>query len=223
MGPANPNESRVVAPAGATPQCASEEQLESYAMGRLSAALETTLEEHLLICQRCQELLAATDEFLVHVRAGLAKCREEKPWWSSLASRLVNLLTPRQMWITAPIAAALLALVVLTPSLWRSSGHPVDVDLRAYRAAIAPVEAVGPAARPLTLRLAAEDLPEGGSWTVLVVDADGAAVRRSAASVQGGIIRLGVPEGLKAGSYWIRLMTPADPPAQVREYSLSVK
>ena len=41
-----------------------EDVLELYALGRLSEAEITPVEEHLLLCPACQDALAATDEFI---------------------------------------------------------------------------------------------------------------------------------------------------------------
>ena len=41
-----------------------EDVLELYALGRLSEAESTPIEEHLLLCPDCQDALAATDELI---------------------------------------------------------------------------------------------------------------------------------------------------------------
>ena len=44
---------------------------EEYAMGLLSEQQAEPLEEHLLVCSACQDLLAEADEYLAVVRAAL--------------------------------------------------------------------------------------------------------------------------------------------------------
>ncbi len=51
---------------------------EEYAMGMLSEENCTALEEHLLICSRCQDRLAELDKYTQIVRAAVA-LQERKP------------------------------------------------------------------------------------------------------------------------------------------------
>lgn len=48
-----------------------EEVWENYAMGILSDQESKPLEEHLLICSACQDLLAAADEYIAVAKAAL--------------------------------------------------------------------------------------------------------------------------------------------------------
>jgi hypothetical protein len=50
------------------------ETIELYALGRLAEALVPPLEEHLLVCHRCQDTLRDEDSFALSIRA-LSKCR----------------------------------------------------------------------------------------------------------------------------------------------------
>jgi anti-sigma factor RsiW len=51
-----------------------EEIWESYAMGVLSEEQSAPLEEHLLVCPACQDLLAELDEYLEAMRAAARRC-----------------------------------------------------------------------------------------------------------------------------------------------------
>ena len=53
----------------------SEEVLEEYALGMQSNQDCKPLEEHLLICPACQDLLAATDEYIRVAKAAAALIR----------------------------------------------------------------------------------------------------------------------------------------------------
>ena len=53
----------------------SEEVLEEYALGMQSNQDCKPLEEHLLICSACQDLLAATDEYIRVAKAAAALTR----------------------------------------------------------------------------------------------------------------------------------------------------
>jgi uncharacterized CHY-type Zn-finger protein len=50
-----------------------EDVLEKYAMGKLSDEENAPVEEHLLICGICQQVLSKLDEYLDVVRAALAE------------------------------------------------------------------------------------------------------------------------------------------------------
>ena len=54
-----------------------ERVLEKYAMGRLSEQESGPLEEHLLICGDCRQVLSNLDEYLDIVRAALAESDSE--------------------------------------------------------------------------------------------------------------------------------------------------
>jgi anti-sigma factor RsiW len=46
-----------------------DDDLEGYSRGRLSIEASAPLEEHLLVCTRCQERLARWDEYIPAIRA----------------------------------------------------------------------------------------------------------------------------------------------------------
>jgi len=48
-----------------------EDTLERYAMNRLPEAEAAAVEEHLLVCQDCQDRLAGIDRFLADLRSAL--------------------------------------------------------------------------------------------------------------------------------------------------------
>ncbi len=49
----------------------SEDDLEMYAMGRIGDLETGPIEEHLLVCEECQDSLAATDELIRALRGAL--------------------------------------------------------------------------------------------------------------------------------------------------------
>lgn len=51
-----------------------EEIWESYAMGMLSKEQSAPLEEHLLLCPACQDVLAELDEYLEAMRSAARRC-----------------------------------------------------------------------------------------------------------------------------------------------------
>ena len=51
-----------------------EEIWESYALGMLYAEQSAPLEEHLLICPACQDILAGLDDYLDVMKAAARRC-----------------------------------------------------------------------------------------------------------------------------------------------------
>lgn len=54
-----------------------EEIWESYALGMLTEQQSIPLEEHLLICPACQDVLAELDEYLEVFRTAARRCRSK--------------------------------------------------------------------------------------------------------------------------------------------------
>jgi anti-sigma factor RsiW len=55
----------------ATPSCPDDDLLEKYALGRLDEPGAAPIEEHLLICERCQDRLKELDDFVTALRAAV--------------------------------------------------------------------------------------------------------------------------------------------------------
>jgi anti-sigma factor RsiW len=51
------------------------ETTEKYSMGKLSARVAARVEEHLLICERCQRSLAASDAYVAAMRLAAVEFR----------------------------------------------------------------------------------------------------------------------------------------------------
>jgi anti-sigma factor RsiW len=56
----------------------SDEALERYAMRTLQDSACETLEEHLLVCQECQDRLQTMDRYVSAMRSAAAKLRREQ-------------------------------------------------------------------------------------------------------------------------------------------------
>src|SRR5579863_10480593 len=113
----------------------SDEQLEAYAMNCLSEAEVGPIEEHLLICETCQDHLAAVDKFVLAMQGAAKRIRREE----AEATPVPDLWDRLRAWLhtPAPKWAGALAVVCLAVILGlRSTGRPgppVDVQLEAVR------------------------------------------------------------------------------------------
>jgi hypothetical protein len=184
-----------------------EDVFEDYSFGRLRLAAVSDFEEHLLICEACQHLLAKTDDYICLMKAAAAEYVAE--------SRIL----PYQIPVRAhglrlnAIAAAVLLLTCLTALLsWRSPlGDPKTVFLEAYRAGGVSAFARCPAGRPLDLKIGLTDVQPSSGYRVEVVDTVGH-------RVWFGWTPARLTKGLRPGTYWVRLST--DTGESLREFGL---
>jgi anti-sigma factor ChrR (cupin superfamily) len=71
-----------------------DETIELYALGRLAEHLVPSLEEHLLVCDRCQDALQAEEAFSRSIIAALRADRAGTVWSSWLDVEGQNQISP---------------------------------------------------------------------------------------------------------------------------------
>jgi len=193
----------------------SEDILEEYAFGRLPDALIDQVEEHLLICHTCQDVVEETGGFISAMKsanthpipvAGLlaAGWRRAAPGASVAA-------------VLAVVIVAVVVLGVRKPTLG-SPPTPVNVSLSSLRGfdAMSPA----PAGRPLQLVIDAPGLTPGKQYQVELVDAAGREVWKGAVTETDGKLAATMTQPLSAGVYWVRLYGRDS--ELVREFGMSV-
>lgn len=180
-----------------------EDTIENYAFDRLPADKAAVFEEHLLICQDCQQRLERADEYIRVMKAATAAYVTEHPENQSFRSRRRGLLRNAA-------AAAVLLLTCLTALLsWRApSEAPKLVVLDAYRGAASEATA----GKPLDLKIDFKDLPSAAGYRVEIVDATGRRVWFGGTPAR-------LTKGLAPGVYWVRLSTEGG--EALREYGLT--
>jgi len=183
-----------------------EDAFEDYVFHRLSEKRLGDFEEHLLVCEQCQEMLAETEEYIRLMKAATG----------AFAENLRTTPTPRRSddslrWNTA--AAAILLLTCMTALFsWRNpSGDPKTVELQAYRGGNSSLQTIAPAGRALDLRLDLSDVRPSTGYRVEIVDAIGHRVWLGGTPVV-------LTNGLRPGDYWVRLATETGEP--LREFGL---
>ena len=178
-----------------------EETLEEYAFGRLVEPELGRVEEHLLVCEDCQDALAEIDKYI-----GLMKAAMAEPAVRVSARR-------RFSFVAAGSIAAGVAIAALLPRLGPSL-PPETVKLVSMRGAeIAHLSANHAA----DLRIEMPDLPDG-EYRVEVVDAAGGPVWSGIAWAVGNQLRVSEPKRLRSGVYWIRLYSASG--ELLREFGL---
>ena len=195
-----------------------EDTLELYSMGRLSESEIEVVEEHLLVCNACQDSLQETEDFVRAFRAAVPELeiepelQSEAGWrdrWQNWWGKLFAIPAP----MIAAAACAVLAFVILVP---RHTPTAV-VDLQAMRGAEAA--SIAPPDASLTLNLSLRGLENPGPLRMEIADEVGNIVRR-ADTTRSGERATAKTDGLKAGAYWVRLYSGSE---LLREYGLTVR
>jgi hypothetical protein len=182
-------------------------------MGCLAGPELAEFEEHLLVCESCQDRLAHEDTFRQGMRAGAAALTRPR---AAASWRL-----PRLAWAAGLVAVAL---VVFAGSAWqslrRSTAAPSVILLSTTRGTDTSAPAPALAGKPLTLVLDLTDLQQFSGYTLEIVDAGGRRAFQSNESPQDGKLQVTLARGLPAGAYFVRLYTPVG--ELLREYAFTV-
>jgi uncharacterized C2H2 Zn-finger protein len=190
-----------------------EDEFEDYAFGRLSLDDANDFEEHLLRCERCQQTLAQTDDYIRHMKAATAVYVAERSRIRPYAIRLLDHGLRRSIAAAAVLLLAFLTALLSsrTPSGRAPSGDPQTILLEAYRAGGVSALTRCPAGRPLNLKIDLTEAQPAVGYRVEVVDATGQRVWFGGTPAR-------LTKGLAPGTYWVRLSTDTGEP--LREFGL---
>jgi len=196
---------------------AADEQLERYSLRSLAEPDLAELEEHLLVCTHCQERLQEIDAYTSAMRGAAAKLEQTEESRRRFWTRVSSLPTFRKAGWAMSVAALLLAVVAVRVS-WQAthSNRPLALSLEASRGSELRH---APAHRPLNLSLDVTGLP-AAAYRIEIVDAAGSRLAESRAVATQATVRTRVPDGLRTGTYFIRVYSPAR--ELLREYGLQV-
>ena len=196
--------------------------LEEYVFERLAEPETARLEEHILICEKCQTSLAEVDEYVFLMReaaAGYVLAGSEQPAGEAApaarkAPKASRLATVRLGYAGGAAAMAVVLLAAFAAHRLAEKPETANVSLVALRDGMAPVNRA-PAGRPLDLAIDTTGLAQANTYAIEIVDASGKPVWSG--EVYGcyqttpnceslnGISQAHVGRGLKAGVYWVRL------------------
>lgn len=186
------------------------EDLERYSIGFSSVAESAHIEEHLLTCERCQDRLRETDDYVRAVQMASQQVRRQEEVTERREWRF-------PAWFPPLVAVACgLLLVVAALRLVRPPGPVVAVSLSALRGNGGGTGAA--AGRQLILHPDLTGLAESSSYRLEIVDESGRQVRQGKLGrTQAGVA---IP-GLGAGQYFVRVYLPAG--ELLREYGLKIQ
>lgn len=196
-----------------------QEVLERYSLGRLSEIECDQVDDHLLVCERCQTDLLAID---LYIRDMKAACREVAARPAPEPRRILGRLFG---YVPGPALAGAFAAVLLmiaVPFINEPGSYEpaVTVDLTAMRSGSTSEIATVESDRPLRLRFDADRLPEAPSFRGEIVNQSGTPVWSGGTTREEGKIVLETAKPMGAGTYWIRLY--ADESEPLREFGLMV-
>jgi hypothetical protein len=192
---------------------ATDDALERYAMGRSPEPELAELEEHLLVCESCQDRLALEDSIRQGVRDKGAVLQQprEVVWWRF----------PKLAWAAGLVAAGLAVLAGFEwQSVRRGQGTPAVILLQTTRGTEDPT-AAAPADRPLTVVLDLTGLQQFSDYKLEIVRAAGRPVFQTTRAPLGNKLQATLSGGLAAGAYFVRVYTPTG--ELLREYALLVR
>jgi len=183
-----------------------DDAIERYSMGTLPEPKAAELEEHLLICESCQQRLAREDAIRGHIRRAAMRHRQtsqEKESGIRLFPRLAMALA----------AVAVLLVVGAVAMRWShvdgTRTPPFALKLEAMRGAGPGSKA--PAGRSLAVEADLSGLPQANSYRLELVDSKGAAIWKGRAP------KANIP-ALRPGMYFMRVYS--DQGQLLREYGI---
>jgi hypothetical protein len=198
-----------------------EELLELYSMGRLGEPKLGEVEEHLLLCDQCQDRLEEVDGFVKvfrqasrqasETRADYGRRQREEP------GRVWQWVRP--VWAAAAASAAVLLVTFVLPP--RSVDEPSQtVDLRAFRGESASGSVTAEAGRRLDLRMDAAGIDGPSTYRLEIVNGAGGTLWTGRPDRHNDILVVSAP-AVRRGQYWVRLLNPKG--ETVREFGLRVR
>jgi len=216
-----------------------EETLEAFALRRLPEVQAAIVEEHLLVCEACQNSVENIDEYLLFLKPALAEFAKrpatlrqgpawlrEKLWeisWERIrAFAGLSRPLPAAIWASA-MAISLAACMLAASVVWRTDRNSpaATVALAAFRGGSGEAVALGPAHRPLDLSIDIGELPASPDYRVEVVTSAGKHAWGGIPQVSSSGLSAHVEGGLRAGMYWARLYSSNG--ELLREFGLRVK
>ena len=182
---------------------------EEYTFGRLDEACTGGLEEHLLLCERCQAELKRSDHYILGMKDAAERLARETP---ARKPRRVLALPVAGRAGGIPVAAALVAACIAS-AMWvmprGASLAPVQVALSSLRGGAESVMNRAPAGHPLELSIRSTGMPPGRDYRLEVVTSAGQLVWSGSTENVNGEFSSRVRANLRAGTYWVRLYGPS--------------
>ncbi len=195
----------------------SEEKIESYSMSKLAESEFASVEEHLLLCARCQEHVEKMDNFINAVREAAKLSKDDPPTaWDRFLS--VFTFHPRSAWAGVSAVAAAVVLFSFLPFAPSTPQHLTLSTVRGSESTVPHAKAN----TPIDLQLDVTELPVSPLYTIELVDSSGGILRNYTNEPISSRLNIAIGERLPAGQYWIRLYGNSLKTDLLREFGLRV-
>ncbi len=196
----------------------SDEALEQYAMHSLPEPELAGVEEHLLICSRCQEQLKEIEEYVSAMRGAAILLDREDESQKRFWTRFSAAFTFRKLaWVMGVAALVLVAVTLRISTKTGQPPPPLALMLETSRGSDVPHV---PSGRRIDLSLDITGLPSFPAYTVEVVEEGGRVRSKSNAAEAQARVRTSLPGDFHSGTYFIRLYSPSR--ELLREYALHI-
>jgi len=187
-------------------------------MGLLQADDLDSLEEHLLVCARCQDQLKQIEDYRTAMRAAAASLNQaderRKHFWTRVST---GLTFGKLGWAMAALAVGLLVVALRLSVGPGVTQQAVAVALETTRGSEI---AHAPSGRPLALTLNITGLQASSIYGVEVVDSGGKTQFATQAAATEERFKTLIPAKLPPGTYFVRLYSPSR--ELLREYGLQL-
>ena len=198
------------------------EQIELYAMGKLSLDCCDTIEEHILTCESCQLSLEEIDSYLTHVKVAAARilvAQERPSMWDTIRGGVFQWMSkPLPAFASLACVGAAVLFVLIVPRT--ATQPPQQVTLESLRGGQLELPLVH-ASRAIQFSLDATGLPESPSYQVNIVDEWGKLVFETTAIRSQENVAVRADSGLPAGKFLVRILDAKMQP--LREYAVSIR
>ncbi|MBZ5620902.1 MAG: hypothetical protein LAQ69_19555 [Acidobacteriia bacterium] len=184
-----------------------EDEIERYSLGTTADEDFARLDEHLLICESCQDRVTESDRYVSTMQRAGAQLRGR----GSKQSRMVPIFA---------LAATVLFLVVFGLRFTNRSTVAPAFALNLVATRGNGIEAKAPGGRPLTLQLDLAGLPPESSFGLEMVDRFGRQVWQGTVVSHDSKAAASVPQRA-GGIYFVRVYAPSG--ALLREYGLEIE
>jgi len=184
--------------------------LERYSLHQLSEEQLAPVEEHLLLCPVCQQVLTEIDEFVAAMKIAARQITETKAPTQRPLQRALPLTS-------GVLVTALLVFIYLA----RPSALPESaITLIAKRGASAGASTQAPAHTALAITAVAPEISPGREVRLELVDSQGRVLWQGSGESQLGQVSARINRSLDAGSYWLRAYEDS---RLLQEYGLQVQ
>ena len=184
------------------------ETIERFVMKRLPEAELAPFEEHLLLCPKCQDMVAEADQDVLRLKAATRRLEHETPHWKHRVQK-----HHKPIWAAAA-AALILVFYIARP---HHSAPPQVIALTTLRGS--SDTSVAKSGAPIQLKLDAAGLPARETYLVEVVDASGAIIATQQSPHTTATVDADC-KPLESGQYWVRVSAGG---RVLREFSLPVR